>query len=132
MKTYPDENTFLEAIKPLETWVLVTRFAGPWYHRKDDYYQIELDGLAIDGCGRAFRCSIALNIEGNDWKKVKAFCQIYAVDTVHFLQTKHFNIQEWEVRCYRSDLKPVPVEYNEAAIKDWIESVAETDGLIGK
>lgn len=114
----------------LETWVMITGFNGPWHHECGDNFQIELNGLAIDGCGTSFRCSIALTAAGNEGGKVEQFSRQYAVGSLHFIKAPHYNVQEREIRFYRFEIYPVPDEYDEDAIRDWIESSAKFEGII--
>jgi len=127
---YPDEYNFMEAVKPLETWVLITKFNGPWYHKCGNYFQIDLDGLAIDGCGRPFICTLALNVDGHEHEKAAQYRKVYAAGSLHYIQAPYYNVLDREIRFYRFESHPVPLEYDEARIRDWIESTAKCDGLI--
>jgi hypothetical protein len=89
-----------------------------------------LAGLAIDGCGISFPCSIALSANGDEQVKVEQFSLVYAVGSLHFIQATSYNIQEREVRFYFPEMHRVPVEHDEAVIRNWIESSARQEGLI--
>lgn len=119
--SYSDEYKFLEAIKPLETWLIITGKFDPWYHKCGDYFQIDLYGLALDGCGSPYRCTLALTVGGDKGSDVDQYRNMYSKGSLHHITSTNFYISEVDVRFYRFETRPAPVEY-ESALRNWIDS----------
>lgn len=121
---------FLQAVKPLETWVMLTRSADIIHHAGDgsgNYFQIELDGLALDGWGDLFQCSIHLPIDGHEYERVEQLRLIYAKGSMHLIKSECYSIKDFEVRFHVHETEPVPDELA-MELRRWFESKAKCDG----
>lgn len=122
--------TFLAAIKPFETWVMITRSADIIHHvnnNSGEYFQIELDGLALDGWGDLFLCSIHLPIDGHEQERVKQIPFTYAKGSLHLIKSENYSIEDFEVRFFIRESEPVPDELA-MELRRWFESHAKSDG----
>ncbi len=127
---YAGQYKFLEYIKPIETWVMITE-SHTWYHDNNGassgpYFQTEMDGLAIDGCGFLYMCSIHLATEGHEHAKVEEFPLKYGKGSLHFIKSEGYCIQDSEVRFYIDKTEPVPRGFCKE-LRGWFESQIESE-----
>ncbi len=111
------EYTFLEKIS-LRTWCQVTGPFHIWYHDVGEYYQVEVECRILDGCGEIRRATLHLTADKGEYGQVVAWRETYCRGSLHFIDSRHFNISDYDITFYRTDTTPVTDE-DEPNMKKW-------------
>lgn len=87
----------------LVTSIMITGVFMPDYYAAGDYYQIDVDCIALDGCGDAINAILALTADGNQLERLEQLRHTYSVGSIHQISSGDFSLRSGTITFYRPE-----------------------------